>query len=388
MATSAHSGGAPENDHTGYSLIVIVAGSGVLCWAAWYFHHREVSQAAMEVAHWQMQAIHQFTDRFDRADAQVLTANPARVTFDQLVRLFREIGRFFLYPAMGLSLFLAALCFRRAAAARFTRALDLEGLMAEQAKGFRSTAAFVGRRLGLSAIRKGEPRPGDAALNMVEWVAAWASGKNGAFDALMARKELARQLGEVWRGIDQARPHVRCMLAVMALHHAHKRSEAIALLGDLAESLPKRKHDGRAGPEKALSFPADVVALADGHLSDKSVITPVLEVMGRHFFTTTGLMSVLCEARLRGGVLAPAQFAFLKLVDRRLWYALHSLGFEIDGPRAHPHPSQRIEAIGARDHWAAERLVGRPAPAPSVDRAIKMIRLGHESMKPPASRRG
>jgi intracellular multiplication protein IcmP len=178
------------------------------------------------------------------------------------------------------------------------------------------------------------------------------------------------------------------MLAVMALHHAHKRSEAIALLGDLAESLPKAKRDGRAGPEKTLSFPAEVVARADGYLSDKSVVAPVLEVMGRHFFTTAGLMSVLCEARLRGGVLAPAQFAFLKLVDRRLWYALHSLGFEIDGPRAHPHPSQRIEAIGARDHWAAERLAGRPLPAPSVDRAIKAIRLSYETVKPAASGRG
>ena len=106
MASPAHSGGAPENDYTGYSLIVIVVGSGILCWATWYFHHREVSQVAMEIAHWQMGVIHEFTDRFDGADAQVLAANPARVKFDQLVRLFREIGRFFLYPAMGLSLIL------------------------------------------------------------------------------------------------------------------------------------------------------------------------------------------------------------------------------------------------------------------------------------------
>jgi intracellular multiplication protein IcmP len=85
-------------------------------------------------------------------------------------------------------------------------------------------------------------------------------------------------------------------------------------------------------------------------------------------------MSVLNAARLRSGVLAPAQFAFLKLVDRRLWYALHSLGFDADGPLAHPHPSQRVEAIGARAHWAAERSVGVAIPTPELDATIAAIR--------------
>jgi intracellular multiplication protein IcmP len=62
-------------------------------------------------------------------------------------------------------------------------------------------------------------------------------------------------------------------------------------------------------------------------------------------------MSVLNQARLRSGVLAPAQFAFLKLVDRRLWYA-----------------------IGAGAHWAAERAVGAPIPTPEFDQAIAAIR--------------
>ena len=96
--------------------------------------------------------------------------------------------------------------------------------------------------------------------------------------------------------------------------------------------------------------------------------------MDAHHFTTPGLMSVLNAARLRSGVLAPAQFAFLKLVDRRLWYALHALGFESDSLIAHPHPSQRIEAIGARAHWAAERAVGAPIPTPEFDAAIASIR--------------
>ncbi len=361
-------------DTTVFSLIVIIVGLAALACALWFYHHGEISAVVMEAAHWQMQLIRHFTDRFDIADAQVLATNPNRVTFDQLVRLLRNIGGFFLYPAMGLSVCLASLCLRCAASTRFTRSFNLEKLMAEQAKSYRSIAAFVGRRLALTPVRKGEPRPGDAALQAREWIEAWAAGENGEFDEKGARRELARQLGDVWRGLENAAPHVRCMLAVMALHRAQKRNEAIELLGDLADSLPKGRGEGRAGPEAPLLFPKRVAAMADRVLEDAEIAQPALKTMSQHFFTTPGVMSALGEARLFGGVLAPAQFAFLKLVDRRLWYALHSLGFEVEGPKAHPHPSQRVEAIGARDHWAAEHLAGRPIVVPTIDRAIAAIR--------------
>ena len=87
-------------------------------------------------------------------------------------------------------------------------------------------------------------------------------------------------------------------------------------------------------------------------------------------------MSLLIEARRVAGVLAPAQFLALKLVDRPLWYALHSLGFEGDGPGQNTHPNPRIEAIGARDHWAAERVAGRPLTQPSIARALAAVRAG------------
>jgi intracellular multiplication protein IcmP len=115
--------------------------------------------------------------------------------------------------------------------------------------------------------------------------------------------------------------------------------------------------------------------MADRVLMELEVAAWALEVMEAHYFTTPGLMSVLNGARLRSGVLAPAQFAFLKLVDRRLWYALHSLGFDADGLLAHPHPSQRVEATGARAHWAAERSVGVAIPIPEINAAIAAIRL-------------
>lgn len=91
------------------------------------------------------------------------------------------------------------------------------------------------------------------------------------------------------------------------------------------------------------------------------------------------MMSLLCHTRRRAGVLAPAQFNFLKLVDRRLWYALHSLGFPSESDADYgPMPNPLIEAVGARAHWHAELIAGEPLHTPQLDEAAAAIRAQAE----------
>src|SRR5271155_1238737 len=374
MARSPRAPGAiGSDDYTVFSLILICVGLAILGWTAWKLWHAEISAGALLVAHREMEAIAWVSDRFSQADIEVQRADPAGVEFNDLVRLYRNIGTAFLYPAMALVLALAALVFFRAGNARYTRAFDLEKLMAEQAKTSRSTAAFVGRNLALSGVRAGDPRPADPALHVSEWIAKYAL-QDGRFHEAGARRELVRQLGAEWKGRSSASPTVRCMLAAFALHGVQRRNEAAGLLGLLSEGLPTDKTDSGDGPEKPLAFDPKTLAVADRVLAETKAAVWVIEIMDAHHFTTPGLMSVLNAARLRSGVLAPAQFAFLKLVDRRLWYALHALGFESDALMAHPHPSMRVEAIGAGAHWAAERAVDVPIPTPEFDSAIAAIR--------------
>ena len=347
MARSSRAGGAiGSDDYTGFSLILIVVGLCILGWASWHVWHAQISRIALLVAHFEMEAIGVVTDRFRPADIAVQRAHPDRVQFGQLVRLYRNIGQEFVYPAMALVLALAGLCFLRAGNARFTRTFDLEKLMAEQAIHSRSTAAFVGRGLKLSKLRAGEPRPADAALHADEWVARYATSEKSGFDEAAARREFMRQLGGRWTGPAAASPAVRCMLAVFALQGVQRRDEAAALLGLLSEGLPGAKVDGGAGPEEPLAFDPKTLAVADRVLATVEVAAWAFDVMEKHHFTTPGLMSVLNQARLRSGVLAPAQFAFLKLVDRRLWYALHALGFEFG--RAHCSPPSEHAGRGDR----------------------------------------
>jgi intracellular multiplication protein IcmP len=384
----------PPNAHTASSggedkllavglILAALAGGG---WFLWFKYHAGIAAAVMAAQHWQMAQFAAVTDAYADLDRQVLATNPTGVRFAALFRLCRNVGSFLRWPAVALTGALAVLCLTRAAAGRFTRNLDLDGLMRTQAEMFRSVRPFVGRGLGLVPAADGKPRPADPALHVREWVARHATTPDGRFNHDAGRAELARQLGPAWTGVAQAAPHVRCLFAAFALHAGRQREEAISLLGDMAESLPVDPGDGPAGPARPLQVGARAVDRADDVLLDAELAAPCAGVAARHGYTAPALMSVLLHSRAQAGVLAPGQFAFLKLVDRPLWYALHSLGFPSEMASAAPMPNPRIEALGSRDHWAAECALRRPLRVPALDAAMDTIRIRMKQAAPPANR--
>ncbi len=366
----------PSNDDTTpISLAIIVFGTAFLGWLAWGSYHTEISAAFARVAHWHVQVIQLFTHEYDALDADLLSADMRRITPATILAVSTHIGSFFRVPAALFLAGLGLLCFFRAAPNRFTRKLDLDGLMREQARTFRTSAAFVERKLGLVPPRPGAPRPADPSLHPGEWIERYATLADGGYDDAAARGELARQLGPLWQGVGLAAPPVRVLCAAFALHLVQRRQDALALLGDMAEALSTPEPgEGPAGPEHPLTLPAEVVAVADRMLRDPEVAGTAKAIAAHHGYTATVLMSLLTEARRRAGSLAPAQFNGLKLVDRGLWYALHSLGFPAEGLERHPHPNPLVEAVGARDHWAAECVAGGPLLVPSIDRAARAVR--------------
>ena len=360
------------DDYTFFSLIVIAGGLAIYSWLAWTYYHAEISRGFALLAHWHIAAIGGFTDDYDNLDRQLLTADYSRVTLNGIGAAATSIGAFFRIPVAGLLFLLAIVCFFRSTSSRFTRRLDLDGLIAEQAGSFRTIAAFATRKLRLSSLSPGDPRPADPALHPAEWLDRFGMGRGGSYDRKLIRAELVRQLGAPWQGPRKAAPHERVLFAAFALHLARRRGEALALLGDMAEALRPAGREPETGPPAPLSLPASLISKTDAILGD-ALCVEAGKVAARHAFTAPALMSLLTEARRRSGVLAPASFNGLKLVDRRLWYALHSLGFPSEGQSRTPHPNPCAEAIGARDHWAVEMQIGHKMPTPSLDRAVAVL---------------
>ena len=356
-------------------LALLILGVAMLGFSVelWWLLHASVSAAVLAWKHAELRLIGHFTDYYAPLDANVVRADPATVTGAAIWRLFTFVGQAVRWPAAGLLAVLALLVLVRAPSRRFRRKLDLDTLPYAQGALHRYATAFVGRRQDLVAPRiEGGPRPSDVALHAPEWIMAHAWDPKRGYRADWARRALACQLGPPWAGVEHAAPHVRCLFAGFALHAARHREDAARFLGQLAEALPRTKGD------QAPQLPDALVDQADLILRDPALAGPCAEAAAWHGFQSTAMLGVLAYARKRAGVLAPAQFNWLKLVDRRLWYALHSLGM----------PNPYVEARGSRDHYAAECLIGEPIHAPSIDRAALGLLAEAAAMQPPPSSSG
>lgn len=193
------------------------------------------------------------------------------------------------------------------------------------------------------------------ALSPEEWISYHRiTVTNGVVDREASRRALVLQLGPRWTGIDKQPVYIQALYAAFALKGAQKREESDAFLGTVAPCWSAKT---------GFHLTPDVAAEVRKLLGDESLTSKINEVAGKHAYRTTALLGALKWARANGGVLAPAQFLWLRGVDRPLWYALNNLG----------RRSFHSEGMGALAHFMAEEAAKKPLPIPRVDTAIVTI---------------
>ena len=164
-----------------------------------------------------------------------------------------------------------------------------------------------------------------------------------------AQRVFALQLGQLWKGVQALPIHMKA-LVVICLARAHReRKIANQLLSQIAGSAASGNLDF-TGVEEQLQ-----------KLKDSKVLKCVEP---RHAYVTT-FMSTLLEIARADGVLATAEFLWLKPVDRRLWYVLNSVGRQ----------TAVIEVSGVFSHWLAEKKLGRAFKVQMVKQAVKALEM-------------
>lgn len=169
-----------------------------------------------------------------------------------------------------------------------------------------------------------------------------------------ARLVFAKQLGPRWDGADVMPVHLRALFAAFALKGARKREESDAFLGEIATHWSL---------ENGLELPKSVVARIDKIIADPKIGQLAEDVAWQHAYTSTALIRVLLWARERGGVLAPAQFIWMRAHDRGMWYPLNNAG----------RRTFHCEGAGVISHFMAERAISRPIIQPKVEGAIAAL---------------
>jgi intracellular multiplication protein IcmP len=190
------------------------------------------------------------------------------------------------------------------------------------------------------------------ALSPEEWV-AWhrIPLTNNVADREAARRAFIMQLGPRWNGLDGQPDHIRSLFAAYALKGAQKREDSDDLLGRL--SLCWSSGGG-------LKLTPELHSEIRKIIKDPDVGGKALEIADKHAWRTTAMMGVLKWGRNMGGVLAPAQFLWLRGTDRNLWYALNNLG----------RRSHHSEGAGAMSHFMTEQNAGKALPIPRIDTAL------------------
>lgn len=155
------------------------------------------------------------------------------------------------------------------------------------------------------------------------------------------------QLGPLWRGPEALPVHTKALYAIFVARALGKRDIAKKLLQQISASAAHGKLDF-TGVQEALS------ALTHNRILDW--------VEKRHAYVIT-VMARLLEIARSDGVLASAEFLWLKPVDRRLWFMLNAVG----------RATAVVEVAGAYAHLKAEKKLGRALKTPFVKGAVDAL---------------
>lgn len=360
-------GGGQNSDSNDTAILWLPATLIVLSVVIWYFFHEQISHffiiikmlelkvmvALIRPVAQLLQLLHLPSPDVQKMLAVEYTvsgSNLATISPASLIDLSEYVGSFFRFPVIFLLMIMAGFLFFSPVAQRFKNIYSMASFRDAEHENWPQITPVKSINLLKTDIEKGPwamaQRPIDFCLEN-ELVDEKARAERGelVISYGSAFKVFALQLGSPWRGIRNCPIHVRALYAAFLAYASYEREEAIALLNQISVSAT---HSGK------LNFSGI------DQIIKKYETQPMVAWLERqHAYVGTLMMSLLKMARL-SGVVACAEFLWLKPVDRRLWFTLNSVGRQ----------TAVVEVAGVQAHWLAEKKVGRALKTPMVKQAI------------------
>jgi len=285
--------------------------------------------------------------------------NAVGVDFSTLVKLSTVVGDYIRYPLTAIMLGAAALLHFGSASTKLRHVYDNKSLRLAEQDNWPQIKPILGVDLIKQKLDEG---PWAISLSPMRFCKKHnlldVEEKHGKYTAILRRgaayRLLSLQLGPKWYGAENLPPYLKALFAVFAAKINGDKKSADNLLDQIAISS-KGKEFNFAGVEE----------LMHKYLNSKKVVN----IVSLHGYVTTVLASMLVGAR-SAGVLATAEFLWLKPIDRRMWYMLNSVGRQ----------TAVAEISGAFAHWLAEKKLGLPLMAPMVEEAVHGLELALADM--------
>lgn len=348
-----------QQGHDLPNMIAIIAFTVmIVIFMVWLAMHEQISSGIRWLRIGELHIAGLFTDKYEPLIRQLRHLDPKRITGEQVLLMSKITLDFFRYPVGAISLLMAIIAFRLKEKHPYTRRFGLEEMIKEQATAFPYTAPIT----KFNPLKDNFRMPGQAipeklpafaeALTPEEWVAYHSLPiQDGKIDRDAARRALSQQLGGRWEGAKALPLWGQALFVAFSLKANGKREAGDNFLQELAQAWQ---------PGKGLVLTAKQKQFVKKNLIDPQVGRITEKVAAQHAFNVPAMVHCLYIAREQGGVLAPAQFVWLRAINRNYWYALNNLG------RGAVH----AEAAGAIGHYRAEKSAGKPIPNPQLDEAV------------------
>lgn len=256
------------------------------------------------------------------------------------------------YPTAFILVVLSAIVFSRGGANRFSNKYNLQKLKKVGCKNWPVITPVLSLDLVKADIEEGPWAMAELPLtygkkNNLIHVIDQKNRQVWGVDRSLAQQAFTMQLGPLWKGVDALPIHIKAMLVIFIARAQSERAVASKLLKQIAASAASGQ----------LNF-TGVEELCKKYKHSK--IVKWLE--HRHSYVYT-LMASMLEVARSDGVLATAEFLWLKPVDRRFWYVMNSVGRQ----------ASVVEVSGPFAHWLAEKKVGRALKTPMVKSAVDAL---------------
>lgn len=297
------------------------------------FHHWHISQGDAVVALSK-----------DFADMSVKTEK-----FKDFAAMNKAVGLWARYPSMVILAILAGIAYFKHGNVRFRQIYTMKSLRQCEVENWPQITPVLSLDLVKQDIDKGPWAMSLTPLdfgkkNNILYKQEILGAMVWGVDEKAAGRIFAMQLGRMWQGVERLPIHGKALLVIFLASATKNRSEARQFLSQIAASSASGKLNFE-GVEQAVQ---------------KYKNSKVLKWVLKHHGYNNTVLATLLELARTDGVLASAEFLWLKPVDRRMWYMLNSVGRQ----------TSVVEVSGLFAHWLAEKRMKRPLKTPVVKEAI------------------
>jgi intracellular multiplication protein IcmP len=362
-----------------WGLLFVFAAS----WLIWFFFHDWIASFILKLRILEAKAIACFIPKARPWVTQLQSLPIQDVQFSDISRISVVIGHYLRIPISLILLGFAGSIYFNRATLRFKRQYSMQTLAEEEAQNWPQITPIIPLDLVNTPIDSGPWAMGLTPLQFakkhdlihLERITPQVSTAvttihdqylQAKLKRTMAKRTLTIQLGSYWKGIEALSMPRKALFAIFAARAARDSAAANQLLSQISQSAAY--YASQAHPDIShLNF------IGTEHLLRKHCNYPLVqETIQRHAYVLTVMASMLVLAR-QDGVLASADFLWLKPCDRTLWFMLNCVGRQ----------TAYTEVAAPFAHWIAERALGHRLQAPMIDTTLEALEIALREVRLP-----